>query len=399
MALTLKDRDGTHRTPPIRSEFWACVVAALLSAMAGCATTCPPTQPCLRALPDPSAPWPVSAAETQLTLVHLTDTHVGKVPETPDGPIDDAEAFQAVIQRINAMEPQPDLTLITGDLTDAWKSDQITRFKALALDTLRSEVLVASGNHDVGFDPRPEHITEWLIAFPEATLPQVTVRGPVAFIGFDSQVYNARRTGDAVDAIAEAQWERLVAAVAKARRRGKRVMLYSHIPALPSFFRDKVRASWKGQYLPRFLALLRDHQVEASLTGHFHRDELYARGPTLFLNAPPVSRWETRDTSYRVIKVTAAGLVYRQIYVGPEAATRSYQADLRGVTEAGVTAWVGDLDGEDLRALWERRYAGDDASERLYGDLEQAVLRDFLTRPFDYQPEDDDTTWFGERRE
>jgi 3',5'-cyclic AMP phosphodiesterase CpdA len=293
------------------------------------------------------------------------------------------------------MDPQPDFALVTGDLTDAWRPDQVARFKALALGALRPEVVVASGNHDVGFDPRPKHITQWLTAFPEATLPQVVERGPVTFIGFDSQIYNARRTSPEVDALAEAQWERLVDAVKKARARGKRVMLYCHIPAVPSFFRKKVRASWKGTYLPRFLALLRDHQVEATLTGHFHRDELYAVGPTLFLNAPPVSRWETRDTSYRVIKITDEGMVYRQIYIGPEARTRSYEADLRSVTEAGVTAWVQALDGDELRALWERRYAGDDASQRLYGDLEQAIFRDFLTRPFHYQPKDDDTTWFG----
>ena len=89
------------------------------------------------------------------------------------------------------------------------------------------------------------------------------------------------------------------------------------------------------------------------------------------------------------MKLTREGIVYRQIYVGPEASKRSYEADLRGITEAGIAAWVAAQDAEGLRALWEMRYAGDDASERLFGDLVQGPFRRFLVSPFEFQPKTD----------
>ena len=369
-----------------------CVFGAATDASVSMASP-PPAQalsigdrrPVFRSLANPAAPWTDDGRQTLLTFVHITDTHVGKVPQTPQGPVDDAEAFKEVIEAINGLSPRPAFTLITGDLTDGWRPDEIRRFKALR-EELMTPCYVVGGNHDVTFDPTPSHLKDWERTFPDAPLPYAFKRGPFAFIGFDSQVYNAKRTDRAVDPMAAQQWTELVGLVRAARKEGKRIFLFAHIPAIPSFFRQKVKASWETPYVEPYLRLLKDERVEATLTGHLHRDEMYIREETLFLNAPPVSRWETRDSSYRLYRVTDQGLMYRQIYTGPEGRQRSYEVDLHGVTEKGYGAWVDGLDESGLRVLWEQRYAGDDASGRLFGDLNREHFRAFLKDPFSYQP-------------
>lgn len=344
-----------------------------------------PEQPVFRPLPDPGAPWPEDGRQTLLTFVHITDTHVGKIPETPAGPVDDAAAFKEVIDAINGLSPVPGFILITGDLTDDWQEDEIRRFKDLR-KTLNAPSYVVGGNHDVTFDPAPAHMVSWDESFPDAPLPYDFQVQDLVFIGFDSQLYNSRRVDRSADEIAERQWVELVRRVKEAQGQGKRIFLFSHIPAVPSFFRQKVKASWATPYLEPYLRLLREGAVEATLTGHLHRDELYVQGSTLILNAPPVSRWETRDTSFRLYRVTEQGLMYRQIYTGPDSEARSYEVDLHGLTGESYGAWIDGLDDRGLRRLWEHRYAGDDAAERMYGQLHRAHFRAFLKDPFSYQP-------------
>jgi 3',5'-cyclic AMP phosphodiesterase CpdA len=346
--------------------------------------------PRFRPLPDPSVPWCTDDGETLLTFFHITDTHVGKEPPTDEGEITrDVDAFAAIVKAMNAMrtktEPAPEFAVITGDLTDGWRSSDIRTFKSM-LEDLNFPSYVCSGNHDVTFDPQTKHMKSWKRWFPKATLPQVIERGPIVLIGYDSQIYNARRKSEEVDDIATRQWRKIQSAVKEAHAAGKRTFLFAHIPALPSLFRKKVGASWSTKYLKPFQRLMKKYEVEASLTGHFHRDELYVDGKTFFLNAPPVSRWETRDSSYRIIRVMKTGLAYRQIYIGPEAKTRSYEVDLRGVTPEGMARWVDGLDDAGLRKVWEMRYAGDDASERMYGEQLKGHFRKFLKDPFSYQP-------------
>mgnify|MGYP001181735376 CR=1 FL=1 len=52
-----------------------------------------------------------------------------------------------VIASINAMKKRPDLTLISGDLTDTWGTDEVRRFKHLAFEQLKTPVYVTVAGH------------------------------------------------------------------------------------------------------------------------------------------------------------------------------------------------------------------------------------------------------------
>ena len=81
-------------------------------------------------------------------IVHLTDLHVshpdaadaGRIPDTPG-------ALRRAIAIINAMDPQPDFVVASGDLTNLGDEPSY-RLLAEILGTLQAPLITALGNHD-----------------------------------------------------------------------------------------------------------------------------------------------------------------------------------------------------------------------------------------------------------
>ena len=71
------------------------------------------------------------------TLVHLSDLHFGKVDQTLLAPL------RELVQRID-----PDVVVVSGDLTQRAKSAQFEQAKAW-LDTLPGPQIIVPGNHDI----------------------------------------------------------------------------------------------------------------------------------------------------------------------------------------------------------------------------------------------------------
>ena len=132
--------------------------------------------------------------------------------------------------------------------------------------------------------------------------------------------------------------------------------------------------------------LLDRYNVEAELTGHFHRDELYVTGNTLILNAPPISEKFDRKPSYRLVRVTSQGLGYRQIYVDADVAHLSYELDLHGVDEARFREWAATLRADEIKSMWKYRYAGDPETYQAWKRLDMERFRAYLLDPFAHQP-------------
>lgn len=327
-------------------------------------------------LPDPQRPWPDDKRKTLLTFVHLTDTHVGNGR--------DHVAFARAVEAINALSPPPAFVIITGDLTESFTPPQVRQFQQIA-GRLRAPVHVVPGNHDVTFDPNPARLARWRASFPNDQTPYRVDYGPLALVGVDSQLWNLRHVHPDTQAEARRQWARAEDLIAAARREGQRVLVFHHIPALPAFFRKKVVGSWREPEMNRWRALLREHQVEAELTGHFHRDELYMSDETLLLNAPPICQKYSRQASFRLFRVTEAGLMVRQIYLGdPDA---SYEVDLHGLNLARWRAWLEGLDDAGWRALWRRRYTDEPGAPRHFQEVDLARLRAYHLDPFSFQPQ------------
>ncbi len=80
-------------------------------------------------------------------LVQLTDTHIEVPGKLLYGKVDTARHLQESVREINAMQPQPDLVLVTGDLVEIPSEASYNHFAGL-IEPLRAPVYLLPGNHD-----------------------------------------------------------------------------------------------------------------------------------------------------------------------------------------------------------------------------------------------------------
>ena len=81
------------------------------------------------------------AAFAQATIVQISDTHIG-LSTAPNA----LQHLQTVVNQINAMSPQPDAVIVSGDIgetTSAWTTAKNT------LANLKAVVYFCPGNHDI----------------------------------------------------------------------------------------------------------------------------------------------------------------------------------------------------------------------------------------------------------
>ncbi|HTZ34628.1 MAG TPA: metallophosphoesterase, partial [Stellaceae bacterium] len=96
-----------------------------------------------------------------MLVAQITDTHVlaaGKLYHAPrrafppDAPedwsqIDTAGCLARAIAELNALEPRPDVTVVTGDLTDHGGAEEYANLRTI-LAAARMPVYLILGNHD-----------------------------------------------------------------------------------------------------------------------------------------------------------------------------------------------------------------------------------------------------------
>jgi hypothetical protein len=93
-------------------------------------------------------------APSPFTVVQLSDTHVGF--NGPPDPLGTA-AFERAVETINALNPQPDLILFTGDLTHdsedpAEHAKRFAKFKEIAGRLRVQKRFFVPGEHDAALD-------------------------------------------------------------------------------------------------------------------------------------------------------------------------------------------------------------------------------------------------------
>src|SRR5215472_14980502 len=87
-----------------------------------------------------------------MLIAQLSDTHIlaaGKLYRTRGGfgPIDTGAFLARAVATLNALDPLPDLTVVTGDLTDHGSAEEYAHLRTL-LAPLRMPVFLIPGNHD-----------------------------------------------------------------------------------------------------------------------------------------------------------------------------------------------------------------------------------------------------------
>lgn len=82
-----------------------------------------------------------------MLIAQLSDPHVRPEGVLYQGVVDSNAQFATAIAQVNALDPRPDLVLLTGDLVDHGQEDEYTTLLRL-LEALHIPVLAIPGNHD-----------------------------------------------------------------------------------------------------------------------------------------------------------------------------------------------------------------------------------------------------------
>lgn len=82
-----------------------------------------------------------------MIIVQVTDTHITAPGRLIAGGIDTAPALARCVAAVNALDPQPDVVVISGDLVDTGWREDYEHLQRL-LSPLRAPVHLLPGNHD-----------------------------------------------------------------------------------------------------------------------------------------------------------------------------------------------------------------------------------------------------------
>lgn len=234
-----------------------------------------------------------------IRIVHLTDLHVAGAEAGNGGPkADTAAAVARAVALVNAMDPAPDLVVVSGDLTNHGDAASYRLVKDL-LAPLRAPVALALGNHD----KRAPFAEVFLGAASEAPHQHETVVAGLHVVTLDTLV-----PGQVAGRLDAERIGFLEAALARHPGLPKLVVAH-HPPRLTE--RSLPWASLDAASTERLGAAIEGKGVVGVLSGHVHLDAVHLwRGVPVVtcigLNST-VDLFETRDM--RIVEGTSLGLV------------------------------------------------------------------------------------------
>ncbi len=212
-----------------------------------------------------------------MLIAQLSDPHVRPEAMLYQGVVDSNAMFAAAVAQVNALDPRPDLVLLTGDLVDKGTPREYANLRRL-MAPLISPSLVIPGNHD-----EPEAFREAFADHPylpdSGSMSYVAgEHGAVRIVAFDVTLPGLHHGMVSEEG---ARW--LDAALAEEPTRPTLLMMHqppfaSGVPYLDAYLcRD-------GGRLAEIVS--RHPQVERIVCGHVHRFMQIRFGGTMLCTAP-----------------------------------------------------------------------------------------------------------------
>ncbi len=197
-----------------------------------------------------------------MIISHLTDLHLRAFGVQSHGHLPASLVLLRAVERLNAMQPRPDLVLLTGDLAHA---GGVLEYEALRAGLARLEIplLAIPGNHDSR--------ENFLAAFPD--LPLIRDHGFGQFCydadGLRIVGLDTIKPGSSGGALCEKRLAFLDAALAGAD--GRRVLIAMHHPPILVGMKT-MDPIWLQDGREEMAAILARHgNVDAFFCGHHHR--------------------------------------------------------------------------------------------------------------------------------
>lgn len=191
-------------------------------------------------------------------FIHLTDLHVSD-PDGADGAraVPALQTLRHAIEAINAMDPQPDFVVASGDLTNMGDVPSYALLKE-TLAPLQAPLILALGNHDkrAGFHT--------VFGAGPSDAPQFLTQ---VIAGLQVIVLDTLVPNHVAGTIDEAQFALLEEALAQHSDLPKLIVMH-HPPRL-----DDAGLPWGSIDMAatnRLAETLRPHRIAAILSGHIH---------------------------------------------------------------------------------------------------------------------------------
>jgi 3',5'-cyclic AMP phosphodiesterase CpdA len=219
-----------------------------------------------------------------MLIAQISDLHV-RPPGKPAYRVAETNTLTyRAIDALRALDPAPDLVVITGDLTDCGLPQEYVLLRQM-LARLPMPVLMIPGNHD-----RREAM---IAAFPQAAdgtgfVGFVHDVGPLRLIGLDTLVPGASHGALCADRLAALE-------TALAERAHAPTLVFMHHPPFACGIRhmDRIALTEGREAFARIIAA--NPQVERVLCGHHHRPIQTRFAGTLAQIAPSVAHQVTLD--------------------------------------------------------------------------------------------------------
>jgi 3',5'-cyclic-AMP phosphodiesterase len=209
-------------------------------------------------------------------IAQISDPHLRPWGVPYQGVMDSNAALSAAIAQLNALDPQPDLVLLTGDIADEGLPAEYAVARGI-LSALRAPLLVIPGNHDERSAFKAAFRDHAYLP-PEGPLHYIHEAGAIRVVALDVTIPGLHH-GD-VDASALHWLERALSADP-----ARPTVLMMHQPPLICDvpYLDEYRC-FGGEALAAVVS--RYPAIERVLCGHVHRQMQMRFGGTLLCTAP-----------------------------------------------------------------------------------------------------------------
>jgi 3',5'-cyclic AMP phosphodiesterase CpdA len=121
-----------------------------------------------------------------IIIAQITDLHIKAPGELAYGKVDTARALERCVDELNALQPRPDLVVISGDLADTPTPGEYEHLWRL-LAPLKIPFIAVPGNHDSREMMRAA-FPDRAYAQPSGALDQARMVGPLDVVLLDSHV-------------------------------------------------------------------------------------------------------------------------------------------------------------------------------------------------------------------
>lgn len=197
-----------------------------------------------------------------MLVAQITDLHIKPAGRLVYGSFDTTRCLAAAVDRLNALDPRPDLALVTGDLVDAGSMEEYARLRG-ELDRLAMPFRVIPGNHDARDTLRASFPDHPYLRQDAEFCHFVDDAWPMRIVGMDS--LDPGKVAGRLCAARLAWLDRVLAAAPQ-----RPTLICVHHPPFSTGVGHMDALPMDGA--EGFAAVVRRHpQVERVIAGHVHR--------------------------------------------------------------------------------------------------------------------------------